>query len=231
MNRLFVDELVSVGMVTAGDNPEAEVVIYKSRPADKVESQETKNAGSVPTTEKVNMDLSVIEDDAVRKAVEDHIASLEAQIPEPAPEDLAKEAEPEVQEFIAKLQESQEDLQKQLDEERTARRTSEYVAKAEAFTGLLGPADEVGPILADLADKAPDSFSKLETALTAASQRKDMAKLFSELGAGEGEGDSDPLSKKAAWVAKNRKDGESVLSANARYWAENPEAKQEVREG
>ena len=30
MNRLFVTELKSIGLVHAGDNPESEVVIYKS---------------------------------------------------------------------------------------------------------------------------------------------------------------------------------------------------------
>ena len=30
-NRLFVDEILSVGLVAAGDNPDAEVVLFKSR--------------------------------------------------------------------------------------------------------------------------------------------------------------------------------------------------------
>ena len=30
-NRLFVDEILSVGLVNAGDNPDAEVVLFKSR--------------------------------------------------------------------------------------------------------------------------------------------------------------------------------------------------------
>jgi hypothetical protein len=75
-NRLFVDELVSVGMVKAGDNPESEVVIYKSHNSNshgesQLESPPIdKNAESVPQTEKVNMDLSAIEDQDLRKAVE-----------------------------------------------------------------------------------------------------------------------------------------------------------------
>ncbi len=233
-NRLFVDELVSVGMVASGDNPEAEVVIYKSRDSDtrQLESPPTNNtAGSGPLEEKVNMDLSVIEDADIRKAVADHVASLEAQIPEPAPEDVAKDADPEVQEFIAKLQESQEDLQKQLDDERTARRTAEYVEKAKAFTKILGKAEDMGPVLADLADKAPDSYAKLEPALQALAQRTELDSLFKELGSGEAEGETDPLSKRDAWVAKNRQDGETVTQARGRFWDAHPEAKQESREG
>ena len=30
-NRLFVDEILSIGLVAAGNNPESSVVIYKSR--------------------------------------------------------------------------------------------------------------------------------------------------------------------------------------------------------
>ncbi len=30
-NRLFVDEIVSIGLVNKGDNPDSEVLIYKSR--------------------------------------------------------------------------------------------------------------------------------------------------------------------------------------------------------
>ena len=234
-NRLFVDELVSVGMVKAGDNPDAEVVIYKMKtdnpPAETVESQEEFNtAGSGPRIEKVNMDLSAIEDDVLRKAVEDRIAELEAQIPDVEPSPVEK-AEPEVQEYIAKLQEAQEGLQKQLDDERDARRLSDYIEKAKAYTVLFGKAEEVGPLLADFADKAPDSYTKFEPIMEALAQRVEMNDLFKELGSGESEGESDPLSKQAAWVAKNRQEGESILQAKARFWAEHPEEKKASREG
>ena len=59
MNRLFVDKLVSVGMVEAGDNPEAEVVIYKAR-TKKDNSGFVIVSGSAespPITHKVNMEL------------------------------------------------------------------------------------------------------------------------------------------------------------------------------
>ena len=35
VSRLFVDEILSVGLVAAGDNPDAEVVLFKSRDFDK----------------------------------------------------------------------------------------------------------------------------------------------------------------------------------------------------
>lgn len=40
-SRLFVDEIVSIGVVESGDNPEAEVLLFKSRtPAPKITTAE-----------------------------------------------------------------------------------------------------------------------------------------------------------------------------------------------
>lgn len=233
-NRLFVDELVSVGMVAAGDNPEAEVLIYKSHNRlDETQTSRIENsAGSATSTREVTMDLSVIEDQDIRKSVEDHIAGLESQISEltaPTDDEVVKAESDQVQEFIAKQQEELETLRKDLDVERATRRTAEFVAKAEPLVGLLGKADEMGPILADIAEKAPESYEKLEGALVAAAQREDMAKLFSELGAGEGEADADPIARRDAWVEKNKQDGETVTQARSRFWNENPDMVEESR--
>lgn len=233
-NRLFVDELVSVGLVPDGDNPEAEVVIYKNRPVKEPGSNMTTKkttAGSGPTTREVNMDLSAIEDQDLRKSVEDKIAELESTISELTPEEepVVKAESDQVQELITKQQEEIADLRKDLDEERADRRTKEYVVKAEEFQGLLGSADESGPVLAAIADKAPEAYEQLEGWLTAASQRKDMAKLFSTLGTGEGEGESDPIAKQDAWVKANKQDGESDIQARSRFWTENPDAVEESR--
>jgi len=232
-NRLYVDELVSIGLVPSGDNPDAEVLIYKSHPdGGSTLKPDVKNAESVPTTNEVNMDLSAIEDQDLRKSVEDKIAELETQISElaaPETDEVVKAESEEVQEAFVKQQEEIAVLRKDLDDERTARRTKEYVEKAVAFQALLGKADEVGPILADIAENAPESYEKLEGALTAAAQRKDMAKLFSEVGAGEAEGETDPVAKRDVWVEKNQKDGESVEAARSRFWNSDPDAVEESR--
>jgi len=232
-NRLYVDELVSIGLVPSGDNPDAEVLIYKSHPdSGSTLESDVNSAESAPTTDEVNMDLSAIEDQDLRKSVEDKIADLETQISELAapPEDEVVKAESEeVQEAFVKQQEEIAVLRKDLDDERSARRTTEYVEKAVAFQALLGKADEVGPILADIADKAPESYEILEGALTAAAQRKDMAKLFSEVGAGEAEGEADPVAKRDVWVEKNQKDNETVEAARSRFWNSNPDDVEESR--
>jgi hypothetical protein len=42
-NRLFVDEILSIGMVAAGDNPDAEVLLFKARDFDKEPREPTLN--------------------------------------------------------------------------------------------------------------------------------------------------------------------------------------------
>jgi hypothetical protein len=234
-NRLFVDELVSVGMVTSGDNPDADVVIYKSHPlqteilpdGETTPSMDT-SAESTPSKYEVRMDLSAIEDQDLRKTVEDRIADLESQIPA-AEVDVTKDADPEVQDYVAKQSAEIAKLREDLEAERTARRDTEFIGKAAQYELLLGKAEEIGPVLAALADAAPDAYAKLESSLAAAAARKDLAKLFAEFGAGETEGDADPIAKRDVWVQANRKDGETNQQAAARFWKENPEMKEASR--
>ena len=228
MPRLFVDELLSVGLVEAGDNPGAEVVIYKSRETPVVSMSKT-SAESAPTKEEY-MDLSAIEDAELRKTIEEAFAEKDAEIAELTVEpDPVEEATPEVRAVIKEQADKLEELEKSLTAERTARKVSEYTEKAKPLQGLLGKPDEVGPVLAELSEAAPDAYGKLESALNAAAQREDMAKLFSELGAGEGEGESDPIGKRDAWVSKNKKDDETESQTRARFWAENPDQVEESR--
>ncbi len=307
MNRLFVEEILSVGMVAAGDNPESEVLIYKShvdkrevsteereklagkgqampdgsfpiantsdlknavqafgraknKPAVKkhiirrakalgktdalpegwVKSKMTstnKSAESTPLTEKVTMDLSAIEDQDLVKSIEDKFEELESQVSEltakieeatPDPDPVEK-ADPAVQALLKAQDDKIAGLEADVTKERAERRTAEYVVKAKPLAGLIGKADEMGPVLADLAEKAPDSFDKLFSSLEAAAQRTDLAKLFAELGTGEGEGEGDPIAKRDAWVEKNQKDDESKASAMSRFWSENPDMVEESR--
>ena len=183
------------------------------------------------------MELSAIKDDDLRKSVEDTIAEkdtrisdLEAQIEksdvEPDPTDDASD---EVKAILKERDEQLAELRKDLDDAVTKARTEEWIVKAEPFAGLLGKPSEIGPVLADLAFKAPESFTVLVNALTAASQREEMGKLFSTLGTSEGEGESDPITARDVWVEKNRKDDESDAQANARFWKVHPEAVNESR--
>ncbi len=311
-NRLFVTSLKSVGLVSAGDNPDAEVVIFKARVDKRTFSAEqrrnlaesgkalpdgsfpivnkgdlrnaistvglagskavarkhiirrakalgavdmlpdkwnvskmTVKAESLPNTQKVNMDLSAIEDDQLRKSIEDEFAEKDTEVSdletnlEKAIEKVAElekgeskpedDASDEVKVLIKERDDQISSLRKDLDDSVTKARIAEYVVKADPLQGLLGKPDEVGVVFADLAVKAPDSFSKLEGMLNAAAQRDDLAKLFATLGPGEGEGEEDPIAKREVWVEKNRKDDETVTQARGRYWTEHPDAVKDSR--
>ena len=249
MNRLFVTELKSIGLVSEGDNPDAEVVIFKAR-VDKRKftadvSKLSVKAESLPNTQKVNMDLSAIEDDQLRKSIEDEFAEKDTEVSdletnlEKAIDKVAElekgdskpedDASDEVKVLIKERDDQIADLRKDLDDSVTKARIAEYVVKAEPLQGLLGKPDEVGVVFADLAVKAPESFAKLEGMLNAAAQRDDLAKLFATMGAGEGEGESDPIDKRDVWVKKNKKDDETVEQARSRFWDSDSEAVEDSR--
>ncbi len=304
MPRLFVDELLSIGLVTAGDNPDAEVLIYKSRDFDKREVSEEEreklagkgqampdgsfpiastadlknaiqafgraknktavkkhiirrakslgktdllpegwskmapNAESVTTSNGVHMDLSAIEDQDLRKQVEDAFAESDTKISElegeveklTPPPDPVVEASDEIKALLKERDDKIAEVEKSLAEERQTRRTAEYTAKAKPLGVLIGTADEAGPLLADIAEKAPESYEKLEPMLVMAANRLNEGGLFKEYGAGEGEGETDPIAKKDAWIEKNKASDETVEHARARYWDEHPEAVKESRE-
>ena len=185
------------------------------------------------------MDLSAIEDKDLRKSIEAHIAEsdtkisdLETQVETLTPDDpetMVKGASEEIQALIAKLETDAAEDRKALAAERKERLATEYVARAELLSGLLGKAEEMGPVLAELADQAPDAYEKIEGALTAATQRKELADLFKEIGTGETEAESDPIAKRDAWVTDNKQDGETAEQTRARFWKENPEAVEESR--
>ena len=198
-------------------------------------SKMTVSVENAPTEPGVRMDLSAIEDQDLRKSIEDAIAEkdtkisgLEAEV-EKVEVDPTDDASDEVKAILKEQADELEKVRVDLAKERTARRNAEYIEKAKPLEALLGKADDMGPVLAELAEAAPEAFAKLEAPLTAATQRKELAALFSELGAGETEGESDPISKRDSWVKENQKDSESVEQANARFWKVHPDQKEESR--
>ena len=235
MPRLWVDEIVSVGMVKAGDNPGAEVLIYKSRENtddpnssgnmhDKAESR--KNS----TGER--MDLSAIENEDLRKSIEDALAEKDAQIAELTKEepDPVADAPDDVKAIIKAQEDEIAKVREDLAKERKQRRLEKFAQKADELK-VLGK--DMGPVLEELESAAPEAYAKLESALTAISQQADLAKVFSELGAGEGEGESDPTEARDAYVQKALESGSDKTPAQLRaeFWKTDKgrEMKQESR--
>lgn len=98
------------------------------------------------------------------------------------------------QEAVAKA----EQLQKSLDEEKTRRRTAEFIQKAEQqYSNLPGttPVD-LAPVLMAIEGSAPEAYAKLETVLKAADVAIKQGLLFKSIGSDKGSDGSG----NSAWV-------------------------------
>lgn len=140
LRRLFVDKITSIGAVPEGDNPEAEILLFKAKPHDTpdeppiVANEISKDGPDRATNRKAHIlghDLSGLPDDT-REAVEkdlERLAALEADLPTPDP--IAK-ADPEVQAEIRKQADRIVELEKKLADESARRELSEYTELAKA---------------------------------------------------------------------------------------------------
>lgn len=227
-SRLFVNALRSVGLVGEGDDPEAKVMLFKSRDTDETESM---MAGSEPpasgrTTMKENavLDLTGIEDEELRAAVSDRISKLEAQLAEhePPEDDVVKAASPELQALIKAQEERITAAEQEVAKEREARLHREAVAKAEAL-----------PFIADtgqLTEVLKGNLDGLLPILEALNERLRDSSLFKQFGPANAD-DADPIERRDVFVTEYTKDNPGVSAAQARavFWKTHPEFRAEAR--
>ncbi len=232
---LFVDEITSIGAVPHGDNPEAGIVFWKSKNANPARVESTQGAN-------VSLDITALPEDVQEEVTElvkshaeltEQVAALTEQVEELTPEaDPVDDASDEVQALIAKRDEQIASLAKKLEDESAARRDSEFVAQVreDNLEVLLGDANEIGPVLRELSDAAPDAFNKMYQPILAAAQREELAKTLAEYGANSGE--VDPQAQKAAWIAKQREAGDDRSDADlaVAFWDSHPDAVMAERE-
>ena len=241
---LFIKDLVSIGAVDAGDNPEAGIVFWKRKfrkgsPDIGGDGKQTANSGERLETSMVDeFDLSALPDET-RDRVLAKIDQLQAErdaalaaVPEPVP--VEKAVDPELAAEIVKAKAGADEARAELAVEKAARRDADMILKlrADGLEPLLGAADQVAPTLRVLKDSAPEAFDAIYANLTAAAQRVDLAKAFSELGASEGEEDADPIGKRDRWVSKLKKAGDTrtIKELRAEFWVQHPDAVAASRE-
>lgn len=240
--RLYVNDLMSIGLVDAGDNPTATVEIYKrsnmrdGNTASGIVDDKTGGTGRDSKVRTMSLpDLSNVGDDDLRKSIEDafdgitkerdtlneKVDALTAKVDEltddgeEEPDPLAK-ADPVVKAEIERLRKERDEDRQALEAEVAKRRDAEFISKD--YMPLLGKAENMGPVLRRIADKADtDDFEQLETALKAVAGQKELAAIFKEAGHAA-DGTVDPKSKQQAWVEKNRRDDETEAEARARFW-------------
>jgi hypothetical protein len=139
--------LTSIGAVPEGDNPPAEILLYKKKG--------------------VRVDEPVVD---VEEPVAEPTEIVEG--PEVGFEKRIADAEAE----IVKARDERDAAIKALADEVSKARWVDFAARAEKLEALLGPAKEVAPILDALEAKAPDAFADLEKRFTVALGRLELTK-------------------------------------------------------
>ena len=225
MPRLHVTSITSIGAVSAGDNPRAEILLFKKRPTQtepvaKVKPSRTANVENEEysmerpdLTSLSEEDQAVIvkafdEADELVNAVEE-INKLEAQVTEltPTPDPIVEESD-EVKAEFAKRDGRIEELQKALDAETHQRELTEWVSKARPLETVVGDADEAGAKLKEIAsavhektmDWLTDRLSKVATVIKADTR------IFKELGEGDAGDAADQIQALAKEAQKSNPD-------------------------
>ena len=228
MNRLHIKEITSIGAVEAGDDPEATIMLYKSKTTEPAPGQPVEKGVAMP------FDIETLTDEG-KAYVSDLEAKLAAYGEEPAalPEDLPESVTKRLDEqavAIEKERVEKERIAKDLADLRDEMATEKYAERAKALAILLGSPDDVAPVLKQLAADSPDAFGKLDAMFDTLIVKDSMAPLFKELGSSAAEGSA--ADRHAAYVVEIRKADPlmSLAKAKAKAWSDHPELKALSRE-
>ena len=202
MPRLWFRKLTSIGAVPEGDNPEAQIVMYKAKEVDIVPIDEL---------EKVDVEVE---------------AAAEAEAVPEAGDDAIEKRISAAEEEIRKARDERDAALKSLADEVRKARLTEFTVKAATLEPLLGPDTAETLEALDAAD--PDRFADLEKRLVTALERVNLAK---ELGTAGDDG-ADPIAKRDAWVRKYTLEHPEVPEYTAKdlFWKSNPDALEAQRE-
>jgi hypothetical protein len=244
--RLHVTKLTSIGAVAEGDNPEAEILFFKSKQAEPLEGR-THGGGPVAET---TVDLSSL-DDEVRASVEAataesvakieeltaQVTELKAQVvvdeeeilPDDLPEAVAKRLADQ-EDRIAKAEASAVAAEAKVEKAEDQRLTEMYTKRAVELRPVLGDPEVMGPVLKDLASSAPDSYPVLDTQLDTLVNMDGLNTLLREHGDNGATGSAvDQILVYAKEIRKDDKDL-TLAAAKAQAWQDHPELKTQARE-
>jgi len=127
-------------------------------------------------------------------------------------------------EQLAALQKKLDDAEGIAKAERDSRLTSEYIAKAVVLDCLVIKAEEFGPVLKGVFEKAPEEFAKVMAVLTAANEAIKKGGIFKVVG-GDGSATNGAQGQIDAKAAELRKSDSSLSKEQAvrKVLKENPE--------
>ena len=219
MRRIFVDKLTSIGAVNDGDNPDAQILFYKSNPVTTDESGEPTERHTMPDDPTADVAVEGLPEnlpEPVIKALDEAAAELEKARAE-------RDAEREQREQLAA------DVAKMRDEQLTER----FTKRAGDLVSVLGESDEVPSILKELHEAAPEAYAKLDSLIGDAAKiaAESQNLMFKELGTSSDE--SDPVAKIrniAKSILEDERDSfPTIEKARAEAWARNPDLFDEYR--
>ncbi len=244
--RLHVTKLTSIGAVAEGDNPEAEILFFKSKTSEPLEGR-THGGGRVAET---TIDLTSLDDDT-KAAVEAHVAEADAKVakletqvseleakvpaveedilPDDLPEAVAKRLADQ-EDRIAKAEAVAVAAEAKVEKAEDERLTEMYTKRAEELRAVLGDPIATGPMLKDLAAGAPDAYPVLDAALDTLVNMDGFNTLLREHGDNGATGTA--VDQILVYAKEIRKDDKnlSLAAAKAQAWQDHPELKTQARE-
>ena len=228
MNRLHVHKITSIGAVEAGDNPEADILFWKTKETIEPEPGQISKGGSMPETIE-SLDDALARISELEKQIAETVVEEPAALPEDLPAVVVK-AMGDQAEKIAKMEAETDRISKENETLRDERATEKYTKMAEGLV-VVGPVEDVAPLLKELGSAAPEATDKFVALLAPMQNAAAFEKLLGEMGDSASDGGSavDQISAYAVEIRKAQPDL-SPVEARAAAWREHPELKAQSRE-
>ena len=227
MNRLHIKRLRSIGAVEAGDNPEADILLWKSKP----EPDQGQNKEG-DTVSKIDLDALDPETRSYIEGLEAKLGEREAETP-PLPEDLPDVVKARLDAQDAAIESEKvekEALRKEVADLREARAVETYTKLSGELSPLLGDPEKSMPVLKAIGEAAPEPTAELVEMLKSFTFKTEYVGLLKEYGTTEPEGSAIDKIEAAAAEIKKADPSLSLASARAQAWRDHPELKAEARE-
>jgi len=245
--RLHVTKLTSIGAVAEGDNPEAEILFFKSKQDEPREGRihrggrmadDAIDLSSLDDDTKAAVEAHVAEADAKVAKLETQVSELEAKVPVVEEEEILPDDLPEAvakrladqEDRIAKAEAKAVAAEAKVEKAEDIRLTEMYTKRAVELQPVLGDPEVMGPVLKDLASSAPDSYPVLDTQLDTLVNMDGFNTLLREHGDNGATGRAvDQILVYAKEIRKDDKDL-TLAAAKAQAWQDHPELKTQARE-
>lgn len=221
MNYLEDLGITKVALCKRGQNPGAEILLFKADDPKPGEAPNHQEAPVADVTKSEELEARIAELESEREALttmtNDDLAALRGfEIAKSEqPDEIDKSALPE---SVRKALDEAEGLKARVEKMERDQRAAQFVTKAAEFSHIAGAA-ELGPVLEEIDRLAPEVSKRLDTYMKAAQARLAEAGLFDEIGTAK----AAVVSEADALIAKAMESGASKEAAMRQVFNEHPE--------